>query len=485
MKLLDHFREFMTEIVNLNDTRVDQLEKSIVTLKGVIRGSAWGPKVSSFEAQGSWAHKTIIRPVGDNAFDADLLAFVEPVEGWDARKYLTTLRSVFVNLAPYEGKVTRSSHCVTIEYAGERKIDIAPCVVDRTGIPRFEVCNHDRNEFEESEPKKYTDWFVQRNAWTGGNGLRKVTRLLKYLRDIKGTFTCPSVLFTTLLGYRIDWLDDANSKEFNDLPTSLKTIMSRLDNWLQTRPLRPAVTNPVLPSEAFSDLWDDAQYANFRERIHTYRAWIDDAYDETDLDESIGKWQRVFGDQFAKNAAMEKAALVSEDAASRLSESTVLAGPSSLGDLVALFTRFGRQILPKGFDRLPHKHRPRWPALSIPPFRVSVVANRHTARNGAWVAPVASGDGPLPKHQWLQFRARTEDGSPLAANFEVHWRVTNTDRAAREADCLRGWFDRGNDGASRWERLQYRGVHSVEAFVVRVDDQMLVSQSDPFYVVIE
>lgn len=263
MKLIEQFNTFMTDVVNLNATRVTQLEDSIEALKGVLRGSEWKPKIKFFAPQGSWAHKTIIKPVEEKAFDADLLVFVKPVDGWTAKDYLCTLRAVFADHATYKDKVRRYSHCVTIEYAGERKIDIAPCVVDRGGVTQFEVCNFNTDEFERSEPEKYTAWLIERNGWTGGNGLRKVTRLLKYLR--KGTFSCPSVLFTTILGGRITCLDSLNDTDFADLPTALKTIVGRLDDWLQANPSRPTVTNPMLTSEVLSDLWDDARYVNFRD----------------------------------------------------------------------------------------------------------------------------------------------------------------------------------------------------------------------------
>ncbi|WP_342238722.1 SMODS domain-containing nucleotidyltransferase [Inquilinus sp. OTU3971] len=307
MKLTDHFNTFMSDIVNLNATRVTLLEDSVETLKGVVRASDWTPKVKFFISQGSWAHKTIIKPVEDRAFDADLLVFVEPVNGWTAKDYLSTLRAVFSNHPTYKDKVRRYSHCVTIEYVGDRKIDIAPCIVDRGGVTRLEVCNFNTDAFELSEPKRYTEWLIERNGWTGNNGLRKVTRLLKYLRDIKGTFSCPSILFTTLLGNRITWADSLNSNDFADLPTALKTIVGRLDDWLQSNPYRPIVANPVLSSEVLSDLWNDDRYTNFREKIHTYRTWIDDAYAESDRDESIGKWRRVFGDDFARSVVIEKA----------------------------------------------------------------------------------------------------------------------------------------------------------------------------------
>ena len=482
MKLVEHFNSFMTDVVNLNDKRIELLEGSIDALKTVIRDSDWEPRGKRFASQGSWAHKTIIKPVAGNAFDADLLVFVQPLAGWAAKNYISTLRAVFAGNPVYKDKVRRFSHCVTIEYAGERKIDIAPCVVDRRGAGSCDVCNFNTDAFEPSEPERYTAWLVERNGWTGQNGLRKVTRLLKHLRDIKETFTCQSVLFTTLLGERITSADDSNFADFVDLPTSLKTIVGRLDDWLQARSARPSVPNPFLSSENFGDLWTDAQYTNFRDKIHTYRGWIDDAFAEADRDESIGKWQRVFGEEFAKGAVADKAAKVSDDARA-LAESASLVQRGFTGDLVALFTRFGQRALPAYFDRLPYKQRPRWrvvPAL----FRVNIVANRHSSRNGTWLDTIPSGHGPLPKGNWLNFNARTGVGTPVGPDYEIYWRVTNTDREALQANQLRGGFEGSNDGSSRWEHLQYRGVHSVEAFVVRTRDQTLVAQSEPFYVVI-
>lgn len=484
MKLIEHFDTFMSDVVNLNTTRIGLLEGSIETLKGVLREASWKPRIKSFAPQGSWAHKTIIKPVANRAFDADLLVLVEAVEGWNAKEYISTLRSVFAEHPTYKDKVRRFSHCVTIEYAGERKIDIAPCVVNRGGSVRFEVCNFNADAFELSEPERYTAWLVERNGWTGGNGLRKVSRLLKYLRDIKGTFTCPSVLFTTVLGERITWLDEYNSTDFADLPTALRTVVGRLDDWLQARPSKPTVTNPMLASEALSELWDEARYANFRDKIHMYRGWIDDAYAEPDRDESIGKWRRVFGDDFAKSVTLEKAARVSDEAR-LLVESAASSAPGLVGDLVALFSRLGRRALPPGFDRLPHKQRPRWRTLPSSLFQVSVSASLHSRRNGAWVESPASGSGPLPKRHWLKFQARTGVGGPVGGDLDVHWRVTNTDQEATRAQALRGGFETSDDGSCRWEQLEYRGIHTVEAFVVRKRDQVLVAQSEPFYVVIE
>jgi hypothetical protein len=479
MKLVQHFNTFLDDVVNLNATRLQQLEDSVGSIKAVIRESAWGPIIRTFSGQGSWAHKTIIKPVEKRPFDADVLVFVDPKAGWEAKTYLDELYKVFSNHGTYKDKVRRYSHCVTIEYAGERKIDIAPCVVDRGGVTRLEVCNRTTNAFERSEPSRYTGWLIERNGWTGGNGLRKTTRLLKYLRDIKTTFTCPSVLLTTLLGLRINASDETNTTDFADVPTALKTIVGRLDNWLQANATRPTVTNPVLASEVLSGSWDDTRYANFRDKVHTYRGWIDDAYDEADREESIGKWRRVFGDDFAKGATIEKAAAVSTEAVI-MAKSAGWAPAGFTGDLVALFVQLGAKALPPWFDKLAHKERPSWRTSATPAFTVNAVATLHSSRGGAWLDMVT----PLPKGRWLQFQARTQTGIPLAGDHDVFWRVTNTDREAEAAQCLRGGFVKANAGSSHWEQLAYRGVHTVEAFVIRKRDGLLVAQSAPFHVVI-
>ena len=42
------------------------------------RASAYKPHLHGWMEQGSWAHKTIIKPVDQGEFDADLIVFVQP-----------------------------------------------------------------------------------------------------------------------------------------------------------------------------------------------------------------------------------------------------------------------------------------------------------------------------------------------------------------------------------------------------------------------
>ena len=115
MKHVAQFKDFLDDVVNLNDTRINQLDASVEAIKRFIRASDWKPKLCEFAEHGSWAHETIIRPVEGKAFDADLIAYVEPVESWEPKQYVNELARIFRESGVYADKLHVYSHCVTIE----------------------------------------------------------------------------------------------------------------------------------------------------------------------------------------------------------------------------------------------------------------------------------------------------------------------------------------------------------------------------------
>ena len=151
------------------------------------------------------------------------------------------------------------------------------------------------------------DWFINKNSITNGY-LRKTTKLLKYLRDHKRTFTAKSILFTTLIGNQVYGADD--SVNFRDVPGSLQIISNRINEFLQQNPTMPSIRNPVLEEEEFNRHWDQSKYENFRDRFNGYNDKINEAIQEQDHNKSIDKWQEIFGDDFGeykddiKNAAV-------------------------------------------------------------------------------------------------------------------------------------------------------------------------------------
>jgi hypothetical protein len=193
------------------------------------------------------------------------------------------------------------------------------------------------------------------------------------------------VLLTTILGYCIT-STDKGSDDFEDTPTALKTVFGRMDTWLQMNLTQPAVNNPFLASENFAEMWTPEQSENSRDKIHTYREWIDDAYNEQDRGESIAKWRRVFGHDFAKGEVLEEARSVTKSAVALLKSSTATAALFQ-GDLVDAVRRFGFQILPARFYRLPHMDKPKWKqADRLLPVQVN--ASLHRSEGGQLIGSV-------------------------------------------------------------------------------------------------
>ncbi|MBF0185773.1 MAG: nucleotidyltransferase [Magnetococcales bacterium] len=475
MKHVDIFNAFMRETVNLNQTRIDILESRVEAIKNFLIGSDYGVRIRRFSSQGSWAHKTIIKPPNSNSeFDADLIMFVDGREDWEPEDYVEELYRTFRVSTVYKDKAGRRSRCVTIDYANDFHLDVVPCIQRESfwGDTTYHVTNRNTNEEEETVSEAFTEWLDERNRTTGGNMLRKVIRLVKYQRDIKKTFSAKSILMTTLLGMQVRDFDGLQTGIlYPDLPTTLKTLIGRLDGWLQDRPDMPTITNPVLPSEDFNRHWDQAKYDNFKNMICKYRGWIDSAYDETDRFESLRKWRDVLGDAFAKDE-------VSKTAAS--ADTVVVEFADSTGrDLVEMV-----KAKLVSFTRIPfwpHARKPEW-RMARTQMQVHISATVHSSENGPHIENLISGQ-PLPKGRHIRFTASSSGGIP--DTFRVKWRVVNSGQEATKAGQMRGGFEKSQKPRIRWERTGYRGVHWVEAFVINMRTNECMGKSSRFFVVVE
>lgn len=468
MKHVKLFDAFLHDVVDLNATRIATLEDRVQAVQKFLRGAPYGARIRRFTPQGSWAQGTVIRPPRErNEFDADFLVIVDAVEGWEPKEYVNALYRAFSASSRYEDKVQHRTRCVRIDYAGDFHLDVVPCI-ERKGTrgTAYKVLNRDSNREEQSAPEAHTEWLRDRNKTVGGNMLRKVIRLAKFQRDIKTNFSVKSILLTTLLGQQVTKADEYDSSSFVDVPTALRSLFGRLDDWLQARPAMPSVPNPVLRGEDLNRHWDQKQYANFRSMVHKYRSWIDDAYGDKDRKASLQKWRKVFGDEFGQTSKA-----VQESASTRGNV------PKVLVDLVPAVTA-GR-IDPSALPDWDHVQRPPWPTDDGHGFRI--VGRVHESR-GSEALHLLDGR-PLPKGRHLSFKIRYS--SVVPSTYRVVWQVVNSGREASDNGDLRGDFNEGSRSAPRWERTAYRGVHWVEAFLVNNRTNKCVARSGRTFVVVE
>lgn len=446
MKLTEHFDTFLSDVVNLNQTRIDTLKARVDAIVTTLEGlEVYSDILIETCPQGSWAHRTIIKPAGNGGFDADVVAFMKPHEEWTPAEYIENLYAQFKDHGTYADKVSRKTRCVTIQYANEFSIDIVPCI-RKSGflVTTTEwILNRSENKEEQTNPDGFNDWFKKQNGYVGNNYLIKVIRLLKYLRDIKMTFSAKSVLLTTLVGERVNHWDEGLllGNDFTDVPTALRIIIKRLDTYLQENPDMPEVSNPSLPSESFTRHWDQDKYSNFRDCIHRYAVWIEDAYVEEDRDESILKWRRVLGEDFAKSVNLEKSA-----------------------NALAIVQN----------EDLSHVEQPQWPML--PAGKIVVAATLHAEKEGDYKGTYRSNGPALKPGTWLHFTAQHS----FVDRISIKWQVVNTGPMARLKRALRGQLSQ--TGQDIWEHTEYRGSHWVECFAVDAKKGICLGRSGRFFV---
>ena len=308
MKHVQYFEDFLDNEVNLNETRLKRLSDSVSAVSEFLSKNL--DSYEKTERQGSYALRTIIKPVNNHEYDADILLYMEYDSDKEPKDYINELYKCLKDNKNYKDKVHRKTRCVYIDYAGDFHLDIVPCIT--YGSDQY-ICNNKENEFEITDGTGYRDWFNDKTRITHGN-LKRVTRLLKYLRDHKGNFSVKSILLTTLIGNEVYDYDES-SDDFKNIPIALKTISNRINNFLQDNPYMPEVCNPVLPSESFTRHWDQDKYRHFRKMFDIYNGKVNEAFDATDHNTSVKKWRELFGEKFGE--LMENTASVAAVVAPR------------------------------------------------------------------------------------------------------------------------------------------------------------------------
>ncbi len=303
MQLVNHFDALLKDTVNLSQARLEELDDRVEAIYKALKGDDQvGPFIIGKSRQGSWAQRTIINPVGKNGFDADFMLNMSENADWSdsPKTYIDQVYAALGRHNTYEDMSrTRKCRCVQLTYATSSRmhVDIVPHLNLADG--REVIVNRDDNRWEKTNPQGFTAWMKEKDSIANGN-LRKVIRLMKFLRNHKGSFTgTRSILLTTLLGERVTELQAiSNTGYYGNVPTTLLHVVKDLDVWLQARPTKPSIPDPSNPEINFDHRWGQNTYDYFRERIHAHAAEIEEAYEEPDKDRSVQLWQDIFGEGF-------------------------------------------------------------------------------------------------------------------------------------------------------------------------------------------
>ncbi len=294
MKLNRRFRAFLRYEVNLNQDRLHRLQASVKALNRHLRGRL--PGYQRIDRQGSYGLDTLIKPVrDDDEYDADIQVVMNPNPNWEAKDYMAALGETLARNGNYADMIRLRTRCITLHYAGDFHVDVVPRITD--GDSHF-ICNREINCFEPTDGTGYRDWFSEKSRITNVN-LKRVVRLLKYLRDRQDNYVAKSVLLTTLAGNSIR-PSDRGTEAVRTVANTLTTVLRRMDSHLQRHPIMPRIVNPALSSENFNRRWHQDRYAYFRDRIHSQAAIANEALVTPSIEDSIRIWRRLFGETFGR-----------------------------------------------------------------------------------------------------------------------------------------------------------------------------------------
>ena len=298
MKHNEEFRQFQRDDVRLNKTRRRQLGEHMTALHNYLSNNL--PGFKSTERQGSHALRTIIRPTTDDAkADADIMVMMQ-LDSADCRTYVPKVADILKASDLYKDKILVKNRCVTVQYSEPSKceVDLVPCI-EREGS--FYVCPRDGTDFVETDGTGFREWFNHQNNITSGN-LKRAVRLLKYARDHREQFECPSIVLTTLAGQAI-LETDTGSEGVSTQADTLVTVLKRMSDNLAHMPYPPTINNPALSIETFDPHWTPGQYRQFRATIRRMARSAESALAENDRDKSIAQWQKVCGEKFGGSSS--------------------------------------------------------------------------------------------------------------------------------------------------------------------------------------
>lgn len=426
------FNLFLRDYVNLNGTRTKTLHERVAAVNSFIacHGDLDDVVTDDVIPQGSFAHKTIIRPFSGNDFDADVLVPMEEQDDWEPRDYTQALHKALQSSARYRDKSVLGKRCVKLDYAGDFHIDLVPFVTRDDG--KTYITHRTHNEFIRQDPVAYTAWFEDNNRTTHGH-LVRVVRLMKYLRD-RSSIQVPSVVLSALLAGCVRSF--AGVDNYGNVASTLTALVKALNEYIGPMRTPPWVDDRV--GQNLADRLTQSGFENLQSQVKTWSRLMTEALD-ADADKSIEKWRKLFGESFG---ATNQSAFESV---------TLLASTSN----------YYEKSLAPGEQDLQKDHGIR---VSLDPqHRVRIVGRMSPNQTGVGrYRPIGGSGNHVPVGRSLRFSI---EDCTVKKPYEVYWKVRNAGQEAARRRSFRGEIR--VLGEQITETSSFPGEHWVEAWIVQ------------------
>lgn len=432
---IKEFNVFLRDHVNLNQSRVELLHTRTSSLDTALEEStALEDKLDgSLVPQGSFAHRTIIKPRSGNDFDADVLLPMVEQDDWPAAKYTVELKKALDAVPRYSGKTELGKRCVTIQFANSFHIDVVPFIERSDG--KTYITHRTRDEFLRQDPTAFSDWFQDQNRVTGGHLVRTV-RLAKYLRD-RSSILVPSVVLAALLAERVKSFAGVN--DYTNVATTFVGLLEDLRDYLDPLWAPPWVDDRI--GQNLADRLTQTGFDNLKSQLKTWARQARAALDAP-ADESVEKWQKLLGENFGASSSATATVMLAAAAPHQTAELTyenqAVPGEKSIAD----------HGFPERIDRT---------------ARFRIIGRMSSTRTGRGrYRPLPANGNLVPIGRSLRFEVTTCD---VPEPYDVYWKVRNAGPAAARQKAFRGEIVKG--GPVLHESSDFPGAHWVQAWIVK------------------
>lgn len=370
---------------------------------------------------GSYAKHTSIRPAaGDKKRDVDIIVVTSYSSSKDSSEVLEELRDVLVQKNEYS-TATIQRHSVGIEM-GCVSVDVVPVIADDDDDQLYYVGDSDTGNWTMTDPKGHKSWSTGVNK-DNNSKYKPLVKIFKWWRRVncpEGTKYPKGITLEKIIA---DNLGDSSLSTEDFMIGTMQNIISAYKEDYSDQGKNPVIDDP---SDKISgnDLLSGYSADDFS-------AFIDKLDEHASLLNTEGTanttWRKILGTQFPNNSQ----------------ESNALA-----------FTNLQMCV------NAPHRQRPLWPMQR---GGAAFISARVTNSSGISIEYTNNG-APLEKNCSLHFRALTGIKPP----YKVKWQIVNTGYEARNAGCLRGYFeDSDEDPNGKRESTYYSGSHSVQCFIIK------------------
>ena len=288
MSLHDNYRKFNASIT-LSSDKKGKLKRSRNAVRYDIRTyfrESLNDKAPRFHQQGSIAMGTTVNPLnGDYDIDDGVYLqnlaehkadwpSVDKVRGWliEATKDRTS--------EPPQNK----RNCVRVRYKDGYHVDLPSYgeedskyyLSQKTPAPEWVL----------SDPKEFTDWFLNKIG-IHGEQLRSCVKYLKAWADFK-SIEFPGIAVTILAAEEFSGNIDRDDLAMKN---TVRNILIRLK-------CSRIISKPVFPYDDVLSSMSDPQIETLLEYLETLLAKLNEAYEEEDEEDAARILQRQYGDRF-------------------------------------------------------------------------------------------------------------------------------------------------------------------------------------------